>query len=281
MNLLTTKNFNGIQLDCYQAEDNTGDFWATREQIGQLLGYAKPRNAITKIHQRYKERLDKFSKVVELRKYFDQSQLGTPFKNEPVATVYNFRGLLEICRWSNQPKANAVMDFLWDVADDIRKHGMYMSNKTLDKYKNDPEAFNALLEKYVAEKTKVKQLEAQIEADRQYTNLGKIVVALPGSITFGEAAKFYAQHGFDIGRNRLMKLCREVKYLCSQKSLWNRPSQKGIESGFTNIELDVTGGMRFTTRPMLTPEGVQAIYEILLEMQRPLELLWNLEGETE
>ena len=40
-------------------------------------------------------------------------------------TVYNFKGLLEICRYSNQPKADAVMDFLWEMADEVRKTGSY------------------------------------------------------------------------------------------------------------------------------------------------------------
>ena len=39
--------------------------------------------------------------------------------------MYSFRGLLEICRYSNQPKADAVMDFLYDLADEIRRTGSY------------------------------------------------------------------------------------------------------------------------------------------------------------
>ncbi len=42
MEILTTRNFNGVALDCYKGNDNN-DFWATREQIGQLLGYSHPR----------------------------------------------------------------------------------------------------------------------------------------------------------------------------------------------------------------------------------------------
>ena len=66
MELLTTRNFNGIQLDCYKADNAEDDFLATREQIGRLLGYAEPRIAITKIHQRNADRLDKFSTVTKL-----------------------------------------------------------------------------------------------------------------------------------------------------------------------------------------------------------------------
>ena len=34
-------------------------------------------------------------------------------------------GFLEICRFSNQPKANAVIDFAWSVMNEIRKTGSY------------------------------------------------------------------------------------------------------------------------------------------------------------
>ena len=120
--LLTTKEFNGVQLDCYRAENENGDFWATREQIGRLLDYAEPRDSIAKIHQRNQERLDKFSGVVKL---------STPEGGTQNTTVYNFKGLLEICRFSNQPKANAVIDFLWEIADEVRRTGSYNSTRNI------------------------------------------------------------------------------------------------------------------------------------------------------
>lgn len=51
MQLLTTKQFNGLQLDCYRddsQQDTENAFWATREQIGKLLGYTEPRKALEK-----------------------------------------------------------------------------------------------------------------------------------------------------------------------------------------------------------------------------------------
>ncbi len=117
LQLLTTKNLDGIYLDCYveRGQEHSGDFWATREQIGMLLGYVKPRDAIAHIHMRNKERLDKFSGVVNL---------STPSGTQ-ATTVYNFKGLLEICRYSNQPIANDVIDKLWEIADEIRRTGSY------------------------------------------------------------------------------------------------------------------------------------------------------------
>ena len=126
LQVITTREFNGVELNCYKSKDDSEDFWATREQIGRLLGYENPRKAIAIIHTRNKERLDKFSKGI---------QIETPSRGLQSATVYNFKGLLEICRYSNQPAANAVIDFLWNVADDIRKHGMYLSDKAVNAYK--------------------------------------------------------------------------------------------------------------------------------------------------
>ena len=151
LQLLTTREFNGHSLDCYveQGNDNNGDFWATREQIGRLLGYENPRDAIKKIHRRNKERLDKFSNVIKLATPSRGGQNEPPFGNVQDVTIYDFRGLLEICRYSNQPVADKVIDVLWDVADEIRRTGMYMTDGTLDMLKRDPEAFSKLLDEYI------------------------------------------------------------------------------------------------------------------------------------
>ncbi|MBQ8693348.1 MAG: hypothetical protein IJ520_09415 [Synergistaceae bacterium] len=75
--------------DCYgQNGQDAGDFWATREQIGELLGYENPADAIRFIHKRNKARLDKFSMGVQIER---------GMKGARTATVYNFKGLLEIC----------------------------------------------------------------------------------------------------------------------------------------------------------------------------------------
>ena len=123
--LMVTKHFNGVEFNCYQdtQEHDTQDFWATREQIGQALEYADPDASIRNIHHRNTERLDKFSTRINLI----QVEGDRTVTRE--VTVYNFRGLLEICRYSNQPKADAVMDFLYDIADEIRRTGSYNAHK--------------------------------------------------------------------------------------------------------------------------------------------------------
>jgi prophage antirepressor-like protein len=132
LQLITTKSFNGVELDCYVEpnQQDKGAFWATRTQIGQLLEYVEPGVAIGKIHQRNQERLDKFSRV---------HQIDLPSGGVQYVTIYNFKGLLEICRYSNQPKANAVMDWLFDVADEIRRTGSYTRQSDEELKRKDQE----------------------------------------------------------------------------------------------------------------------------------------------
>ena len=120
--LVKSASFNDVELDCYiePNQQDKGDFWATRTQIGRLLEYAEPGIAIGKIHQRNQERLDRFSRV---------HQIDLPSGGSQEVVLYNFKGLLEICRYSQQPKANAVMDWLWEVADEIRRTGSYSTDK--------------------------------------------------------------------------------------------------------------------------------------------------------
>ena len=117
LQLITSREFNGHTLDCYVEPDqqDKGAFWATREQVGRLLEYENPNDAIAIIHHRHSGRLDKFSTTFNLK-----GEAG--FR---AVTVYSFKGLLEICRYSNQPKADAVMDWLWEVADEIRRTGAF------------------------------------------------------------------------------------------------------------------------------------------------------------
>lgn len=51
-------------MDFYKDEQN--DIFATRKQIGECLNYSDPQKAIDKIHERRKDRLDKFSVTVSL-----------------------------------------------------------------------------------------------------------------------------------------------------------------------------------------------------------------------
>ena len=257
LQVITTRNFNGLAFDCYKGDDEN-DFWATREQIGRLLGYNNPVNAVMKIHNRNKARLDTFSTWVKM------SQVeGTRTVTRDVI-AYSFKGLLEICRWSNQPKANQVIDFIWGIADDLRRGKLKLYQ-------------NAVLE----EREKVAALQEQIENDRAYTNLGKVVSDMPGTFTIQEASNFLFQHGIiDKGRNNLYKALREMGFLSRQKVHWNKPTQKGIKKGIVFLALDAEEYRRSTKTVMLR-EGVEDILSIFFEEQYPLIALIEKQPDPE
>ena len=177
MQLLATKEFNGLQFDCYQddsQQNNENAFWATREQVGKLLGYVDPDVAIRKIHMRNKKRLDKFATSTKLVRVEGNRTVTRE------VIMYNFKGLLEICRYSQQPNANAVIDVLWEIADEIRKHGIFLSPKVMEIYHNNHNAFDKLLDRFISSQEELSKLKVQIAHDQSYTTLGKIVMAQAG-----------------------------------------------------------------------------------------------------
>ena len=254
LQLLTTREFNGITFNCYQGQDqqNTGDFWATREQIGQVLGYENPNDAIRFIHKRHAKRLDKFSTSFNLN-----GVEGSRTVTREVI-VYNFKGLLEICRYSNQPKANAVIDWLWDVADEIRRTGMYQISDTITRLER-----------------KVSAMEEALNKRYSLSVLGETVLAQTGAISFKDGATFLSQHGVPMGQNRLFKYCRDNHLVCSRKGKqWNRPTQKAVDAGLFNLE--ISGGFGAVT--LITPKGMQYLTDALIAKQYPLLAL--IEGAT-
>ena len=232
MNLLMTRQFNGLQFDCYQDEQQQGSdnqFWATREQIGRLLGYAEPDIAIGKIHNRNKERLDKFSTLTRMVKVEGNRTVTRE------VTVYSFKGLLEICRFSNRPNADSVMDFIWEVADEIRKHGMYVTPQAAEQILKDPDVFIRVLQELKNEREKAKALSEQIEMNKPKVIFAESVETSKNSILIRELAKLLRQNGYIVGQNRLFAELRERGYLMKCGSDYNMPTQKSMELGLMEI----------------------------------------------
>jgi hypothetical protein len=104
-----TSQFGSLEIDVVKTGEEPG---VTREQLGTMLGYADRHRAIAKIHGRNSARLDSLSVVVKMT-----TTDGKAYDT----TIYGFKGVLEICRYSNMPNANAVMDWAWETLDKLRK----------------------------------------------------------------------------------------------------------------------------------------------------------------
>lgn len=106
-------------------QDENKQIWMTRKQIGEALEYLNPNDAVRLNHERHKGRLDKYSVSFKLN--------GTD-GNKYKTYLYSAKGVMEVCRWSKQPKADVFMDWVWDAIDEIRKTGHYSTKQKLDSY---------------------------------------------------------------------------------------------------------------------------------------------------
>lgn len=102
LTLVKSEHFGEIQCDFY---GDGKELFVTREQIGMALEYANPQKAIGNLHSAHKERMEKYS-------FLDS-------RNGRNVYFYNRKGIMELCRWSQQPKADAFMDFCWDTMDSL------------------------------------------------------------------------------------------------------------------------------------------------------------------
>ena len=147
---------NGVSCDFYG--DGLGEFFMTRRQIGEALGYENPQIAISKIHNAHKERLDRFSTVSVL----DKVEGGREVQREMV--LYSAKGVYEICRWSRQPAADAFFDRVYDILEGLRTGKLRASLLP----KQDPAtiAMRENIERTVVEWFET--IEAALQSERYY-----------------------------------------------------------------------------------------------------------------
>lgn len=125
---IATKSFDGVECNFYS---NNGQMYMTGNQIGRALGYNNPDDAIGLIHNEHSDRMNKFSIPFRLK--------GS--NGELYDTIaYSQQGIFEICRWSQQIKVNAFMDWVWDIMESYH-NGTLEKTQKLQLPQND---FSAL-----------------------------------------------------------------------------------------------------------------------------------------
>lgn len=249
LQLIKTENFGTIQCDFWR--DENGDILMTREQIGRALGYAEPRKAIQKIHERNKDRLDKFSVVTKLT-----TTDGKAYETY----LYTAKGVYEICRFSRQPKADIFMDWVWDVVESIRKHGAYMTPEKIEEVLLNPDTIIQLATTLKEEQQKRIQAERQLEEQKPKVIFADAVSTSGTSILVGELAKIMRQNGIDTGQNRLFQWLRDNGYLIKRKGAdYNMPTQYSMDLGLFEVKETVIthadGHTSISKTPKVTGKG--------------------------
>jgi prophage antirepressor-like protein len=127
LKLITTETFGDLSCNFYRNMND--DILLTREQIGQALEYSDPSMCIRRIHLKHKDRLEPLCVRIKLGEYQNGTNLSKSEEQERV--YYTERGIMEICRWSRQPKANIFMDWVWDIIEKYRHNELQPNLQSL------------------------------------------------------------------------------------------------------------------------------------------------------
>lgn len=243
MKLVKQEKFAGLNVGFYQ--DENGDVYMTRNQIGEALGYADPVRAMSKLHDRNKERLDEFSVVV---------RLGSTDGKTYDTYVYNEKGIYEIMRKSNQPKADEFYDFVYDIIEGLRKGELQVVQHS---YQIDDPIERA--KQWIREEEQRQRLQLENEEMRPLATYAESISEAGDDILIGELAKLLKQNGYDTGQNRLFEQLRREGYLQSrQGDMYNMPSQRSMDMGLFRIVKRVVsrGSEEFVySTPKVTAKG--------------------------
>ena len=221
-----TSHFGSLEIDVVQAAGQP-EPGITRRQLGEMLGYENPSLAIKDIHTRNADRFNDGAKCAIVKMPDTAGRYVDTY-------IYGFKGILEVCRYSNQPNANAVMDWAWETLDRLRKDEI--STRPL----TGNELVLAAMQHLQSELGKEKELrltaEARIEADKPKVLFADSVSVSKSEILVGELAKILHQNGIEIGQNRLFERLRNEGYLCKTGTARNTPTQRAQEMGLFRIK---------------------------------------------
>ncbi|MBR1438261.1 MAG: hypothetical protein IJ587_06955, partial [Synergistaceae bacterium] len=141
-----------------------GEVWFVGKDVAEILGYAKPENAIAN----HVDDEDKTTTLIQ--------GTGSNYKSKTV--IINESGLYSLIFASKLPTAKQFKHWVTsEVLPSIRKHGMYLTDEALNAMKIDPERFERVLKLYAEAREREQELKKELEETRPFTNLGRIVLA--------------------------------------------------------------------------------------------------------
>lgn len=183
-------------------------------------------------------------------------------------------GLYEVLMQSRKPIAKQFKRKVKEILKEIRKHGIYATDKVLDEILASPEFGIKLLTELKEEREKRNALETKVAEDKPLIVFANAVETSKTTILIGDLAKLLKQNGYDIGQNRLFDWLRKNDYLIKSGSRKNMPTQRSMDMGLFEVkESAITnpdGSIRVTRTTKVTGKG--QIYFINLFVPQPLNV---------
>lgn len=203
------------------------------KDVTDILGYSNSRDAISK-------HVDGEDRGV--------SECDTPGGIQKL-TFINESGLYSLILSSKMPNAKKFKHWVTsEVLPNIRKHGAYMNEQTLEQALTSPDFLIRLAQELKSEKEARQKLEKQAAEDAPKVLFAKMVETAETSILIGDLAKFLKQNGINTGQNRLFEWMRGHGYLVKNGASRNMPTQRAMEMGLFEIKESTTANPDGTIR---------------------------------
>lgn len=239
--------FNSEQFGSVRAMIVNGEPWFVAKDVAEILGYAKPRNAIAT----HIDKDDKKDAPV-------QGDLG----GTQLMTIINESGFYSLVLSSKLPNAKKFKRWVTsEVLPSIRKTGGYVSNDELFIATYLPNVDESTKNLFRLNLQTIRQLNAKvdtqakkIEADKPKVEFAEQVHDSTNLSSIEDFAKALHDEDIHIGRNKLYKWLRENKYLMHD----NVPYQQFIDRGLfavTESTYSAKGEIRTAYITRITGKG--------------------------
>lgn len=124
-------------------------------------------------------------------------------------------GLYEVLMQSRKPIAKEFKKQVKRILKDIRRRGIYVTDRALEDLLSSPDFGIRLLNEIKSEREMISRLELKIEEDKPKVTFANAIEATKDTIYIGDLAKLLKKNGTNLGQTRFFEWLRQNGYLMS------------------------------------------------------------------
>lgn len=222
--LTSTYNFNGFNVRVYGTIDNP---LFVAKDVAEILGY---------------------SDTQAMTRRLDEDDVNTCTDNSS-GQVRNISALTESGLYtailgSNKPEAKIFRKWVTsEVLPSIRKHGMYATDMTIDKFLDDPDFALKTMQRYKEERLLRIEAEKKAEESRKELEVAQPILSFHEELksneqhlTIGAFCKIIGDNnGYDIGKSRLVNILRANEMMLKTSY---EPTQKAVNENILAVKTE-------------------------------------------
>lgn len=256
--LTTTYNFNGFNVRVYGTIDNP---LFVAKDICEAIGLSNVTMALQAVDE------DDINQI-EVTDSVGRKQLTKSVSES---------GMYTLILRSDKPEAKVFRKWVTsEVLPSIRKHGMYATDMTIDKFLDDPDFALKTMLRYKEERLlrieaekKAEESRKELEVAQPTLEFHKHLIADKVNMRISAFAKILTGDGISIGPKQLLDVMRNIGLMQKKGS---EPTQKAVNDGYMDVE-PLLRNKKFVYIPVLTPSGCQYVLSKLTNLSNIDEIL--------